>query len=263
MRPVANSTLLLSARRDTAAFTIIELLVTIGIIAVLMSILLPSLGRARAHARTLACLANQRQIGIALLAYAADNRGSYPCHTRWANCMGKKGETLIYDGPDNYTGFADEPGVVAQRPLNSYLMTPEVFRCPDDKGDPYWGGAVTNCFQAFGTSYLIPFELDLFGVGRVTALGAPYGNSPMRIGSRGPASTKIILGDFTWHPNRRLTSPNTVWHASHRAGTERRMNMLFADGHAELFLFPRPYEDVWDYRLPEARVAPDPARGYW
>src|SRR5256885_3486160 len=60
------------------AFTLVELLVVIGIIAVLIALLLPALGRARAQAQTAACLANLRSIGQAIGIYAVNNRQSLP-----------------------------------------------------------------------------------------------------------------------------------------------------------------------------------------
>ena len=64
--------------RKTSAFTLIELLVVISIIALLIGILLPALSTARDAGRDLACLANERKMGIALHAYAAEEKQFLP-----------------------------------------------------------------------------------------------------------------------------------------------------------------------------------------
>lgn len=65
--------------RDRRAFTLIELLVVVAIIVILVAILLPSLGQARESAKATLCASNLRQIGVASLMYAEENRGYVLC----------------------------------------------------------------------------------------------------------------------------------------------------------------------------------------
>src|SRR5918993_6089601 len=61
-------------------FTLTELLVVMGLIALLISLLMPALGQARAAARSTGCLSNLRQMGLAWTMYLSENRGHLPEH---------------------------------------------------------------------------------------------------------------------------------------------------------------------------------------
>src|SRR5687768_16651704 len=61
-----------------SGFTLVELLVVVGIIALLVGILMPTLNRAREHSRQLKCLSNVRQISMAFVMYTNNNKGRFP-----------------------------------------------------------------------------------------------------------------------------------------------------------------------------------------
>ncbi|MEE9403700.1 MAG: type II secretion system protein [Algisphaera sp.] len=61
-----------------SGFTLIELLVVLGIIGLLISLLMPALGKARNEARAVACASNLRQVGIGLASYIADHKDHFP-----------------------------------------------------------------------------------------------------------------------------------------------------------------------------------------
>ena len=111
-----------------AGFTLLELLVVIAILGLLASLLLPTLGRAKAEVRATACLSNLRQIGFALQIYVSENHNRLP---------------VMRDRPAT-------PGVVsAALPspdlvLSSQLGNTNVLRCPSDD---------RQVFERTGSSY--------------------------------------------------------------------------------------------------------------
>jgi prepilin-type N-terminal cleavage/methylation domain-containing protein len=91
--------------RQRRAFTLVELLVVIGIIAVLIGILLPTLARARRSAQVTQCLSNQRQLVIAMIMYCQENKQVFPGGPGWAKVNG--GTWTNYDLANQASGLAD------------------------------------------------------------------------------------------------------------------------------------------------------------
>jgi len=215
-----------------AGFTLIELLVVISIISVLISILLPALSATRRVAWRTSCLANMRQMGVAIQMYGDDNDGFYPALDplngfaqsevwRWAG-------TLLFD-----VGISE-----TSRPLNTYLgitqtvnassgklpSAKSVTRCPADLATIF-GAPVGTAYEKHGTSYLFngwgrsPFILDGLKTKRFDDLTKP---------SRVVASYEYGIF-YTFNPG----DPSVdIYKGPHEPTLSPAGNFLFADGHA-------------------------------
>jgi len=118
-----------------SGFTLIELLLVIGIIAVLAALLLPAISRAKERARTVACLNNLKQLGLASQLYAADNGGMLA-----ANQRQNLGSNQWVMGSMQSAVDATNTTLIQQSKFFPYLNQSGVFRCPADVG---FGGGDT------------------------------------------------------------------------------------------------------------------------
>jgi prepilin-type N-terminal cleavage/methylation domain-containing protein len=116
--------------RPARAFTLIELLVVIAVIALLIGILLPSLGKARMAARQTLCLANIRSVQLGQASYADDYRGQLADVGLPHGSIGDPARSFIYTMRE-YIGALPE-SYDATAPAAAY-STPPVYRSPGDK----------------------------------------------------------------------------------------------------------------------------------
>jgi prepilin-type N-terminal cleavage/methylation domain-containing protein len=119
--------------RRHRAFTLVELLIVIGIIAVLIAILLPALRRAREAAAETACANNLRQLMQGYLMFANEHKGHLPGQLYDTANPDPEKRDWLYGGENSTTHFAAAPqaGTVWR-----YVNNADVYRCPSLPPDP-------------------------------------------------------------------------------------------------------------------------------
>jgi prepilin-type processing-associated H-X9-DG protein/prepilin-type N-terminal cleavage/methylation domain-containing protein len=260
-----------SCLRSLRAFTLVELLVVIGIIAILIALLLPALNRAREHARTVQCLSNMRQIGSTLVMFTTEHKGYVPKawfndapYNRSARGIGapEKIDWQFYDRPNERTW---EWSYI----LSTYVNKSEnIFRCPSDQAgdagtnDFFYTATVNGKTEGYPRSYRLNTsnQSSAFDAYKVTQLKKPSVAIVIAegcLGHQNAGFNQLATWEFdnrglvtkTWTPAGYSPDANVAYdrHSSKRDDRARptcngKANYVFADGHAETLEF----KSTWD-----------------
>lgn len=190
-------------RARQRAFTLLELLIVIAIVAILATLILPALERARARARRVQCVHQLKQVGLAFHSFAHDHNNSFPMQTG-TNAGGSK---EFADAAARITGdfyFAYRHF----QPLASHLLNPAPLKCPVDRR------------RAIATNFA---TMHNGNVSYFVNADAEFGNSQSILAGDG---NLIAQGSRVLLASEHSLSWNAEMH--YLAG-----NVLFGDGHVE------------------------------
>ncbi|HVX86629.1 MAG TPA: prepilin-type N-terminal cleavage/methylation domain-containing protein [Phycisphaerae bacterium] len=256
-------------KRRRSGFTLIELLVVVAIIALLISILLPSLARARDQAKKTACASNLHQLGIALTTYTAEFDGNLPPETSrgfTSYGFGSTGTEHLYLRR-GYTTFTFPNGATQAghwRELmcmdDGIIKDPRVMYCPgQSNGSWQYTKAPTSSTDPY-TFLNAPFndhsgyEFQLH-LGKNPTMNPPFNGSGTNVhGFNGAVYTKLtMMPKDLWLMSDKIYDVISIPHAGN-AGS----NGLYSDAHVEfgqnakiktLAQFPNPYSESQAYNL--------------
>lgn len=200
--------------RSAAAFTLIELLIVIAIIAILAALLLPVLSQAKIRAQTARCVSQLHQCGVAMNLYLPDFGERY----FWvSNSSGLAAmEWFVWAGRTNGNLDTLQGGIFNQtdRPLNHFGLNPAVVLCPVDQGRA--DTLPATLYQWVGNSYMF------------NAIGLP-GNGHGGLDARKSTSVTAPAQTVLFADNVLIFPQNpTGWHRKQPAG-----NTLLVDAHIE------------------------------
>jgi len=203
------------------AFTLLEILVVVGIIAVLMALLLPGLEKARESAVAVKCANNLRQIGAALSMYGNENHGAYPRTSYVPGAALAQGTNAGAPDPFRPGGpLANDVTADLFLLLRTQRLPAVVFTCPltdvntfepDPAPRPELRSNFTDRRKNLGYSYANPYPdaaAEAVGYRLSTRLGAAF----------------ALAADL---------NPGTGDSSNSRNHESRGQNVLFGDGHVE------------------------------